>query len=333
VSSSKNKNNVMPLAELIAAGAGAAGSIINPILQARENKKNREYNKPINQMARLKEAGLNPHLVYGNGANAQMPSQQAPQVNEQAPMQMLNAYQNYTLQSIEKDKLKEQIELLKLQQDAAREVNRGRWYDTEGKALNYSLQSGLFQGNLDMQKNKLRGMEIINEGNQIKNAMNLTRHETMRIMQAPTLNKLLEETLLTAAKRSLIPYQKDQLIAQAKNLDSSRALNEVRTLAQEKQNGIFNDAHTLLLNNIKVKEGQLSLMKANQELQETRNRWMSAGLSPTATQDLIEMISGKKILDGLGGKKKMSEAQQDREWMKRGRERFEEIRRANQNRK
>ena len=31
------------------------------------NKQN-EYNKPVNQMKRLKEAGLNPHLVYGNGA-------------------------------------------------------------------------------------------------------------------------------------------------------------------------------------------------------------------------------------------------------------------------
>lgn len=29
-----------------------------------------EYNKPINQMARLKEAGLNPRLVYGKGADA-----------------------------------------------------------------------------------------------------------------------------------------------------------------------------------------------------------------------------------------------------------------------
>lgn len=32
------------------------------------NKQN-EYNKPVNQMARLREAGLNPNLVYGNGAD------------------------------------------------------------------------------------------------------------------------------------------------------------------------------------------------------------------------------------------------------------------------
>lgn len=32
--------------------------------------KQNEYNKPINQMARLREAGLNPNLVYGNGAGS-----------------------------------------------------------------------------------------------------------------------------------------------------------------------------------------------------------------------------------------------------------------------
>lgn len=32
------------------------------------------YNSPKAQMSRLKEAGLNPHLVYGNGATAQMSS-------------------------------------------------------------------------------------------------------------------------------------------------------------------------------------------------------------------------------------------------------------------
>lgn len=32
--------------------------------------KQNEYNSPVQQMQRLKEAGLNPHLVYGNGADA-----------------------------------------------------------------------------------------------------------------------------------------------------------------------------------------------------------------------------------------------------------------------
>lgn len=36
---------------------------------------NNEYNKPINQMKRLEEAGLNPFLVYGNGATGNTSSQ------------------------------------------------------------------------------------------------------------------------------------------------------------------------------------------------------------------------------------------------------------------
>jgi hypothetical protein len=39
---------------------------------ARENwRRQNEYNSPLQQMQRLKEAGLNPNLVYGNGAVAQ----------------------------------------------------------------------------------------------------------------------------------------------------------------------------------------------------------------------------------------------------------------------
>lgn len=40
-------------------------------LQHEENVFWAEYNTPANQMARLKDAGLNPNLVYGNGADAQ----------------------------------------------------------------------------------------------------------------------------------------------------------------------------------------------------------------------------------------------------------------------
>lgn len=317
----------MPLAELITAGAGAVGSIINPILQARENKRNREYNKPINQMARLKEAGLNPHLVYGNGANAQMPSQQAPQVDASMPMQMLQAYQNYTLQSIEKDKLKEQIELIKLQQDLTAETRRNREVDTEQRALNYSFSSGLFETNTTMQKEKLRGLGIINTGNEIKNAGNLTRNETMRLMQQPSLEKLIEEKLMIEAKRSLIPYQRDQLIAQKNNLNSSTALNEVKKLGEQKKNVILDDSHQLILTETKVKQGQITLNEANEQLARTRDKWMSMGLSPTATSDLIELV----VPTGAIKKMQKLTPRQEKEWERRGRERFEEIRRANQN--
>lgn len=82
----------LSLAAGLIGGANAAGSILNPIMQGIQNKKNRkwaekmynlqrthalqdwnmqnEYNSPTAQMARLKSAGLNPHLVYGDGTVA-----------------------------------------------------------------------------------------------------------------------------------------------------------------------------------------------------------------------------------------------------------------------
>lgn len=76
----------------IAAGAQLAGQGINAMSLGKTNKKTREwnekmygmqrtdaladwqrqneYNSPVQQMARLKEAGLNPNLVYSNGATS-----------------------------------------------------------------------------------------------------------------------------------------------------------------------------------------------------------------------------------------------------------------------
>lgn len=76
--------------DFIIPGAGILSAGINAISQSEANRKSRqwqekmyyeqrkhsledwamqnEYNSPASQMARLKEAGLNPNLVYGNGA-------------------------------------------------------------------------------------------------------------------------------------------------------------------------------------------------------------------------------------------------------------------------
>lgn len=81
----------LPLAALPAL-ITAGTSIVNAISQGATNKKTRqwneaqyqkqredaladwartnEYNAPLQQMARFKEAGLSPHLIYGGGANS-----------------------------------------------------------------------------------------------------------------------------------------------------------------------------------------------------------------------------------------------------------------------
>lgn len=120
-------------APLIAAGAAAALTSAGQVYaQGRTNKKTREfaeqmynreradrlsdfhmvnqYNSPLQQMQRLKEAGLNPHLVYDNGAThtASSPGQPTHQSWDpktpdvagigQSALQGIAAYQDFTLQ-------------------------------------------------------------------------------------------------------------------------------------------------------------------------------------------------------------------------------------------
>lgn len=101
---------------LISGGSGILGSIIGSISNAATNRANiqnawkmaqwnyeknleqwnREnaYNSPEQQMERLRAAGLNPNLVYGNGSAVQTAAH-SPQMNAQAPS--LQPYTNWNL--------------------------------------------------------------------------------------------------------------------------------------------------------------------------------------------------------------------------------------------
>lgn len=69
---------MFPLGSIISAGAGLLTGGLNSIFQKKQQDKSwakqvefwnmqNEYNSPANQMARFKDAGLNPNLIYGQG--------------------------------------------------------------------------------------------------------------------------------------------------------------------------------------------------------------------------------------------------------------------------
>lgn len=122
----------------IQGGSGLVGSVFNYFGQKRQGRLNRlhqqnmandayskdvemwnmqnEYNKPVNQMKRFEEAGLNPNLIYGKGTpgNAQdAPKYNVPKsdypfqgINTQIP-NIINQYQDYRLKKAEGDKIAE----------------------------------------------------------------------------------------------------------------------------------------------------------------------------------------------------------------------------------
>jgi len=290
----------MALLPALGLGASAASSILNPILQHNQNIRNRKYaiqdrdfenayNSPKQQMARLKEAGLNPHLAYGSGAGAsasvgtKSPAGQAPEANGQPIANSLMAFQDFAIKTIERDKLKEQIELIKLQQKFTQENTLNRWQDTENKALKYSFDSGLFQTNTDMQKERLRGQ-------QIGNLKNLTQAETMQIMQAPNLEKTLEQILSIKEQRSMIPYQKDMIRQQIANLQSSKLLTESKTLSEAQQRELKKSVQELVLEQSKTQNLGRTLMEDQHRLNTIKEKFKSMGLSETATSDFLNNL-------------------------------------------
>jgi len=82
------------------AGIQTAGNLISTLVGNRQRKKaadlqyqrqvadrenERAYTTPKKQMERFKEAGLNPHLIYGQGTQASagaQPAYQAPEISD-----------------------------------------------------------------------------------------------------------------------------------------------------------------------------------------------------------------------------------------------------------
>lgn len=131
----------VPIVPIIGAGAEILSTGINAVVQSGENAKNRrfanwqydkqrtdalsdyamqnQYNSPASQMQRLREAGLNPNLVYGNGANAQggvVRSSSAPSPSTQAPKvdlgNAVSGYLNAQQTQLQNDNLKAQNTVL-----------------------------------------------------------------------------------------------------------------------------------------------------------------------------------------------------------------------------
>lgn len=104
-----------------------------------------EYNKPINQMARLREAGLNPNLVYGNGATTlAAPFHSSPNQSVKIdPLAQMSAYQSLAQQDAMTQQIKAQTNKAKAEERliAAQEANAwnsGEWNDAI-YGLNYAI--------------------------------------------------------------------------------------------------------------------------------------------------------------------------------------------------
>lgn len=106
----------------VTAGANFLGNLVTGKQNRAQRKwqekmwnKTNEYNSPVMQMQRFKEAGLNPHLIYGQGNNGNTSMPSAPQQFQQDFSGYADAAMNYVAtkkQNIEIDNMKKAAEVM-----------------------------------------------------------------------------------------------------------------------------------------------------------------------------------------------------------------------------
>lgn len=216
----------------IIAGTELLSNGFNAISQSRVNRQSREwqekmygrqrqdalldwnaqnaYNTPAAQMARFKEAGLNPHLIYGNGtdatagavrsSNAGSYSPSAPQINLDARNPLMSIYdiemkeaqidnlhaQNAVLQEEAILKQTQQASLLKGQEMSSFDLQfkaDSRSTDLEQRKANLTRTNTLTQTALDEnERRKLLSAQTLEKGvEEIKNLRQANAESKARV--------------------------------------------------------------------------------------------------------------------------------------------------------
>lgn len=156
---------------LVGAGIQTLGNVF---LQDRANQQNvkfwekeTEYNKPINQMARLAEAGLNPNLVYGTGSVA---GNTAGGIAPAKPAELgkLADYQEIKMNNAGLERILAQNELTETQAEVAKAQAQGVKLDNIIKAGEVAIAKKLQEKGLSAKTNPyiqtgLTGLEQITD--------------------------------------------------------------------------------------------------------------------------------------------------------------------------
>lgn len=235
---------------IIAAGIAATASTVNAGNQANYAGKNRrqseklmnwqkdinltnwglenEYNSPKNAMKRLKEAGLNPALMYGSGSGgmsggsiggvtANASNQDAPQFEAGGIIQAF-----VQLQMLDKQK-----DLLTAQTEAARTNAELASVGIPLKKQEYEQKDILFPGQLTAQE--LQNKKLIADTQFTLDSNDRAAiHQVMEVKKTNmTIQQGVEAILHSRMQRTKMQLEKDHIAQQISNLKTDQRLKEL----------------------------------------------------------------------------------------------------------
>lgn len=187
-----------------------------------------EYNSPKEQMARLKAAGLNPHLVYGNGADAQMGApmrdSNLKETHFKAPEfdagSVLGSYNAIKMTNAQVDNLESVMETQQAQRALLKAQELNTLMSTKTQGLDYETKSQLQQYQLDAAKIGNQKMEAELSNQLIKNHIDSF---TANFMQRTQEERIQNVTADLIQKNLGIKLTKEQL----KLIDQDQALKDI----------------------------------------------------------------------------------------------------------
>jgi hypothetical protein len=190
-----------------------------------------EYNSPAAQMRRLKEAGLNPHLVYGGGANSvsqPIRSTDAKSWNPQVPQVDLGSvardalFRHYDLKikDAQKDQLQENTRLTRTKELESQAKAAGILASTARTKQQIAQSEQLFGYTLEKAK-------LNNTNTQAMIDQTLTKTEQLRALFQPTLQKAAQEVLKLRLENAKLPTEKRLLEQQINNLKTDKGLKQM----------------------------------------------------------------------------------------------------------
>lgn len=224
---------------MVAEIASAAGSLLSNVFGsifsnnsakkvARENRqfalemwnKNNEYNTPLNQMNRLKEAGLNPNLMYGQGTTGNASAPASAEGRKPTQYDFMPALQMY--QQIRMNKSQQQL------QDSQAELNHAQAAKVKAETDNTTDTN---QFNREARPKILQKYDLENQNVQLSNEnLNKINNKIEADINQIKANTSLTNRQADVAKATLgkILIESQNAIKQGRTIDLQQVEQDAR---------------------------------------------------------------------------------------------------------
>lgn len=264
--------------------------------------KQNEYNSPVQQMARYQAAGLNPNLIYGNGASSAGNQMSLPSY-QRAEMQTPDVLSAGIARAQNIIQLASMFTSLRLQKSELDSRN----LDNESKAIENQFKRDSYEARLMKCTSEAAGVQILNSKMIAERA--LVRQKTLS-EQLQQL-KIKEETANLKVTRDYIRKQIDALESDIRFNDSVIALNEGKLTQMEFQNmytleqmketsariGLIGQQRVSLLAN-DVASGRMTRSGEVSSFAEATGKNLLRSLSSFSLGDLLPLGKASKLLRG-----------------------------------